>query len=136
MLTRVIDLRVRYYETDMMGVVHHSNYIRFYEMARTEMMRGISGTYKALEDEGIMMPVIEVSSKYHAPAYYDDVLSIKTTLTKIPTVRMIFEYEITNQNGELLNTGTVQLAYMHTDTRKACRAPKWFIDLITSKWEE
>ena len=120
----------------MMGVVHHSNYIRYYEMARTELMRGLSGTYKDLEDEGIMMPVIDVASKYLAPAYYDDVLSVKTSLTKIPTVRMVFEYEITNQKGELLNTGTVSLAYMHSDTRKACRAPQWLIDKITAKWEE
>ena len=136
MLTRVIDLRVRYYETDTMGFVHHSNYARFYEIARTEMMREFTGTYKELEDQGIMMPVIEVNSKYHAPAYYDDILSIKTTMTKIPTVKMIFEYEITNQKGELINTGRVLLAYMHSDTRRACRAPKWFIDELTNRWEE
>lgn len=136
MITRTIDLRVRYYETDMMGIVHHSNHLRYYELARAEMMRELGATYKALEDEGIMMPVIDVSTKYHAPAYYDDVLSIKTTLTSVPVVKMIFEYKITNQKGELLNTGTVSLAYMHSDTRKACRAPKWFLDKVEANWEE
>lgn len=136
MITRNIELRVRYYETDMMGIVHHSNYIRFYETARAEMMREFGASYKELEDQGIMMPVLEVSTKYHASAYYDDVLNIKTTLVKIPAVRMIFNYEITNQKGELLNTGEVLLAYMHSDTRRACRAPQWFLDNITKHWTE
>ena len=130
MITRDIRIRVRYKETDAMGFVHHSNYVNYYEVARTEMLREFGTSYKELEDEGIMMPVMEVSMKYLRAAHYDDLLTVRITLTELPIVKMVFEHEVYNQNGELLNTGKVVLAFMNSKTRRACRAPKWFAELL------
>ena len=130
MITRDIRIRVRYKETDAMGFVHHSNYVNYYEVARTEMLREFGTSYKELEDEGIMMPVMEVSMKYLRAAHYDDLLTVRITLTELPIVKMVFEHEVYNQNGELLNTGKVVLAFMNSKTRRACRAPKWFVELL------
>lgn len=115
-----------------MGFVHHSNYVNYYEVARTEMLREFGTSYKELEDEGVMLPVMEVSIKYLRPAHYDDLLTVRITLSQLPTVRMVFDHEVYNQNGELLNTGRVVLAFMNSETRRACRAPRWFIDLLAS----
>lgn len=130
MLEYQIDIRVRYKETDAMGVVHHSNYVNFYEVARTEMLRSRGTTYKELEQSGVMLPVHEVKMRYYNPALYDDLLTVKISLRELPGVRMIFDHEIYNQNGELINTGEVTLVFMNAATRRACRAPKWFIDLF------
>lgn len=132
MLSTEIQIRVGYKDTDAMGVVHHSNYLVYYEIARTEMLRRLGSTYKIMEAGGIMMPVLEVSSKYYASAKYDDLLTVKVRVPEMPGVRMTFEYEIFNEAGELLNTGRVTLVFIHTETRKATRAPKWFTDLLTA----
>ena len=130
MITRDIPIRVRYYETDCMGIVHHSNYVRFYEVARTEMLREFGTTYRDMEREGIMLPVLDVQSRYLSPAYDDDLLTVRVTLAEMPKVRLRFDYEIFRENGDRINTGSVTLAFMHCDSRKACRAPKWFLDLL------
>ncbi len=113
-----------------MGFVHHSNYVNYYEVARTEMLREFGTSYKELEDEGIMMPVMEVSMKYLKAAHYDDLLTVRITLVQLPLVKMVFDHEVYNQNGELLNTGKVVLAFMNSRTRRACRAPKWFVEML------
>ena len=82
MITRDIQLRVRYYETDCMGIVHHSNYIRFYEVARTEMLREFGTTYQEMEQAGVMLPVLDVQAHYISPAYDDDLLTIRVTLAE------------------------------------------------------
>ena len=131
MLTYEIRIRVRYKETDAMGVVHHSNYVNYYEVARTEMLREVGTTYKDLELSGVMLPVHEVKMNYYAPAFYDDLLTVKLTMKQIPNVRMIFDHEIFNEQGALVNTGHVVLAFMNAATRKACRPPKSFLDIFT-----
>lgn len=130
MITRDVKIRVRYYETDCMGIVHHSNYVRFYEVARTEMLREFGTTYQQMEQQGIMLPVLDVQSRYLSPAYDDDLLTVRVTLAEMPKVRLRFDYEIFRENGDRINTGSVTLAFMHSDSRKACRAPKWFLDLL------
>ena len=77
MITRDIPIRVRYYETDCMGIVHHSNYVRYYETARTEMLREFGTTYQEMEREGVMLPVLDVQSHYITPAYDDDLLTVR-----------------------------------------------------------
>ena len=84
MITRDIPIRVRYYETDCMGFVHHSNYVRYYETARTEMLRELGMTYPELEAQGIMLPVIDVQSRYVSPAFDDDLLTVRVTLAEMP----------------------------------------------------
>ena len=83
MITRDIPIRVRYYETDCMGFVHHSNYVRYYETARTEMLRELGMTYPQLEAQGIMLPVIDVQSRYVSPAFDDDLLTVRVTLAEV-----------------------------------------------------
>ena len=129
MITRDIDIRVRYSETDNMGIVHHSNYVCYYEIARTEMLREFGTTYRELENSGIMMPVLDMECHYIKPAHYDDLLTVRVTLAKLPTVRIRFDYQIF-RGDELLNIGSVTLAFIHAETRRACRAPQFFLDLI------
>lgn len=130
MITKDIKIRVRYYETDCMGIVHHSNYIRYYETARTEMLREFGTTYNDMEKHGVMLPVLEVQSRHIAPAYDDDLLTVRVTLAEMPKVKMRFDYEIFRENGDKINTGSVTLAFMHSDSRRACRAPEWFLKLL------
>ena len=123
-------LRVRYYETDKMGVVHHSNYIRYYECARTEMMIHLGLSYGEMEKNGIMMPVISVSSKYIKPAYYEDELTIRVIIKDLPTSKMHFYYEIFNQYAELINTGETVLSFTNMATNRPCRPPQGLIELF------
>ncbi len=119
-----------------MGIVHHSNYVVYYEQARTEMLRQFGTTYRDLEASGVMLPVLEVGMKYYTPARYDDLLTVRIIMRELPTVKMVFEHEVYNQAGELINTGRIVLAYMNAATRRACRAPKWFLDIFAPHFEE
>ena len=113
-----------------MGVVHHANYATYYEQARTEFLRGFGTTYREMEAAGVMMPVLEVSMQYFAPAVYDDLLTVRIRLSELPKVRITFEHEVFNEAGQLLNKGKVVLAFMDSATRRACRAPLWFVDVL------
>lgn len=135
MIVRDIKIRVRYKETDAMGIVHHSNYVNYYEVARTEMLREFGTSYKELEDDGIMMPVHDVHMQFFAPAHYDDLLTVRIILRDLPAARLTFEHEIYNQAGELLNKGVVVLAFMNSATRRPCRVPKSFLELMTANAE-
>lgn len=130
MLTADFQIRVRYKDTDAMGVVHHSNYVNFYETARTELLRGMGTTYRALEESGVMLPVHEVKMNFHTPALYDDLLTVRITLREMPAVRMIFDHEVYRENGDLVNRGEVTLVFMNAATRRACRAPAWFAEIF------
>lgn len=106
-------VRVRYGETDQMGVVYHANYIVYFEIGRTELMRSQGLDYAQMEQEGISLAVIDVGVRYHRPARYDDQLSILTRLTEASGVRARFEYRIERQEGdeaELICTGHTTLA--------------------------
>jgi acyl-CoA thioester hydrolase len=113
-----------------MGVVHHSNYVNYYEVARTEMLRELGTTYKEIEAMGVMLPIHEVKMNYYVPAHYDDLLTVKLTMKQMPGVRMVFDHEIFNERGILINTGHVVLVFMNAATRKACRAPKQVMDVF------
>lgn len=119
-------IRVRYKETDQMGVVHHSNYVNYYEVARTELLRSLGLSYREMEERGVMLPVRAVEMNYIAPAHYDDLLTVKIELCEAPRVRVEFRHEVCNERGELLNTGRVVLACVDAATRRPCRAPEWF----------
>jgi len=123
-------IRVRYSETDKMGYVYYGNYPQYYEVARSEMMRSLDFTYKQLEDSGILMPVIAMEIKYKKPAIYDDLLTIRTTLKKNPIIKAHFIYEVFNDKGELLNTGSTTLVFVDAKTRKPCKAPQYFYDAL------
>jgi len=130
MISFETNIRVRYAETDQMGYVYYGNYATYYEVARVEFLRSLGFSYKLLETQGVMMPVLENKSKYIRPAKYDDLLTIKVMLNKIPVNRMTFEYEIFNEAGKLINTGETVLAFVDMNSGKACNAPESILKLL------
>lgn len=117
-------IRVRYGETDQMGYVYYGNYAMYYEVARVESLRQLGMTYKSLEEMGVMMPVLENHSRFIAPARYDDLLRIVTTLRERPGVRIRFEYEIFNEENKLVHQGQTLLAFIDMKTGKPRRPPQ------------
>ncbi len=133
MLSTTISIRVRYGETDQMGVVYHGNYATYCEVARVEFFREMGLPYKELEEKGIMLPVTELNLKFIKPAFYDEVLQIKTILLEIPNaVRLTFLYEIYNESQELLTTGTAVLAFIDMHSRRPVRCPEYMIKKLNS----
>jgi len=128
-------IRVRYGETDQMGVVYYGNFALYYEVARVESLRQLGLTYRELEESGVMMPVIENKSKYLAAAKYDDLLTVVTTLREKPGVKIKFEYEIFNETGKLINQGETILVFLDMKTRRPCRAPEQMIKLLSPFFE-
>lgn len=122
--------RVRYSETDQMGVVYHGNYAQFFELGRTEWLRDLSITYKDMESRGIMLPVISLKCNFIKPALYDDVLTIETFLKKKPMVKIEFDYRITNQNDEIVCTGNSVLAFLDMKTSKPKRCPDYLLESL------
>lgn len=123
-------LRVRYGETDQMGYVYYGNYGMYYEVARVESLRQLGVSYKELEDMGVMMPVIENHTKFLAPALYDDLLTIVTTIREKPAVRIRFEYEIFNEAGKLINQGETLLVFVDKKTGRPRRPPEKFESVL------
>jgi acyl-CoA thioester hydrolase len=117
-------IRVRYGETDQMGVVYHGNYALYFEEARTDALRQIGVTYKSMEASGVMMPVVNLTIDYKRPAKYDDLLTIKTTLRSLPTVKIVLEYEVFNEELTLLATGNSTLVFVDMITNKPVRCPE------------
>lgn len=125
-----LSLEVRYCETDQMGIVHHSNYIRYYECGRIHLMDEIGFPYTRLESEGIMTAVVGVESHYHLPAKFGDTLKVVTKLTRVPLAKLVFYSEIYNQNGELINDGKVTLGFISADTRRPVRCPEDLLQIV------
>ena len=120
------ELRVRYAETDAMGIVWHGNYLAYFEAARTEAMRATGlPSYRELEEAGIMMPVVETGTVHHAPARYDDLLRIRVRVAEPPRARIRFDYEVTRDEIKIAD-GFTTLAFMDAQTRRPCRPPKAF----------
>ncbi len=126
-------VRVRYGETDQMGYVYYGNYALYYEIGRVEMLRSLGISYKSMEEQGVMLPVLSLNCKYILPAKYDDLLTIKTTLVAQPNVRISFEYEIYNESQLLVNKGDTTLVFVSTTTGKPIPAPEWFLEVLKNK---
>lgn len=108
-----------------MGVVYHSHYFQYFEVARAESIRHLGFTYADMEKTGVIMPVIEVQCRYLRPALYDDLLTIKVILRELPSNhRIVFEQEISNEKGELLATGMVTLYFMEKGTMRRTMMPQ------------
>ena len=123
-------IRVRYGETDQMGVVHHGNYALYLEMGRTEWLRKMGLSYKKMEEGGVMLPVISMSLNFKKSAYYDDVIKVKTQLKKTPSVKIEFEYEITNEAGEILVQANTVLAFVNITTKRPMKCPDYILDKL------
>jgi acyl-CoA thioester hydrolase len=119
--------RVRYSETDQMGVVYHGNYAQFFELGRTEWLRKLGVTYKDMELSGLMLPVISLNCRFIKSAKYDDILTIETILIKKPMVKIEFDYNIINQDNELICTGNSVLAFMDMKTNKPAKCPDYLL---------
>lgn len=128
MLEHEISLRIRYGETDQMGVVYHGNYPQYLEMGRVEWLRSLGISYKDMEENGCFLPVISLCISYKKPAVYDQQIRVLTRLKKIPTVRIAFEYEIRSENDELLATAETELAFMDSNTRRPMRCPAYLLE--------
>ncbi len=130
MLQSEIEIRVRYGETDRMGFVYYGNYATYFEVARVEMLRQLGINYKDLEDSGISLPVVHFDIKYMKPAFYDDRLTVKTTVSEVPGARIRFHYETCNHEKVLLNIASTTLVFVNVHTLKPCMAPEFVMQKI------
>lgn len=118
-------VRVRYAETDQMGVVYHGNYAQYFEMGRVEWLRNMGVSYKWMEENGIMLPVVSLSMNYKKPARYDDLLTVKTIYKNQTSVKIEFDYEIYNEQGELLTIGNSILVFVDMKTGRPTLPPSY-----------
>jgi len=124
MYTTETQIRIHYALTDQMGVVYHGHYAQFYEIARAEAIRQLGYTYKDIEQMGIIMPVVDIHSRFLRPAKYDDLITVKTILKELPVHhKIVFHHEIYNEQDELLNTGDITLYFMDARTMKRVEMP-------------
>lgn len=120
-------VKVRYGETDKMGVVYHGNYPQYLEIARIEWLESLGISYKMMEEQGVMLPVYNLNIRYKKSAQFDDVLTIVTTLRNIPTVRIVFDYKIYNQHQELITEASSELIFVNTKSNRPTRCPDYVL---------
>ena len=120
-----IQVRVRYSETDQMGVVYHGNYAQYFEMGRVEWLRNMGISYKWMEDNGIMLPVVSLTMNYKKPARYDDLLTVKTIFKKHSSVKIEFDCEIWSEQNELLTTAYFILVFVDMKTGRPMVPPDY-----------
>lgn len=122
------NIEVRYYETDRMGIVHHSNYVRYFECGRNQFLIDVGIPIMELEDRGILMPVVSVQVNYKTPAKMGDRLRVVSRVEKEPMARIEVLTDIFNQEGDKVCDGKVVLGFIHSDTRRPTRVPQYFLD--------
>lgn len=125
-----VEIRVRYAETDQMGFVYYGNYAMYYEVARVEALRASGCSYKEIEDEGILMPVLENYSKFIKPALYDELLTIKVRIPHLPGVKTTFEYDFYNEQQELIHQGRTLLAFIRKESGRPCKPPAKLVEML------
>jgi acyl-CoA thioester hydrolase len=130
MFTHDTTLRVRYGETDQMGYVYYGDYAEYLEVGRVEALRMLGFPYRRLEEEGVMLPVHELSVRYHQPARYDDELTVRTIIDHLPSVRIEFRYEIRNASGQLLTDASTTLVFVDKATMRPTRAPEALLAVL------
>ena len=118
-------VRVRYAETDQMNIVYYGNYAQYFEVGRVESIRQLDYTYKDMEEQGVIMPVVELHIKYLRPATYDDLLTVKTQIRELPTDHRIeFFQEVYNEKNKMLTSGKVVLYFLDAKTRNKVTMPE------------
>ncbi|MFC2137245.1 acyl-CoA thioesterase [Bacteroidota bacterium] len=125
-------IRVRYGETDKMGFVYYGNYPLYFEVGRTDLIRNLGLTYKDIENSGVLMPVHNVSINYIKPGKYDELLTVKTYLKELPKARIKFEYEILNEQNEIITTGETTLFFLNNKTLKPMKAPDVLLSVLST----
>ena len=122
--------RVRYSETDKMGYVYYGNYPTYFEIGRVECLRTLGLPYSEMENQGVMLPVRNLNVDYKAPAMYDDLLTIKTTIIALKGSRIVFKYEIENEDGRLLTIGETSLVFVNAENRRPIRPTNEIIEKL------
>jgi acyl-CoA thioester hydrolase len=130
MFVHATKIRVRYGETDQMGYMYYGNYAEFYEVGRVEMLRSLGLTYSGMEESGIMMPVLEMKSKYIKPALYDQEITVKVIMEKMPGIKIHFKYEFFNEKEELIHVGETTLAFIDMKANRPCYPNQDFLDSL------
>lgn len=125
-----LELDIRYYETDQMGIVHHSNYIRFFECGRMDLLRKVGLPMEEIERQGVMSPIVSVEARYRTPAKLGDRIRIVSIIDKVPLAKLFVKTEIYNQHGDLLCTGSVALGFIDAQTRRPVRCPDGLVAAI------
>ena len=126
-------IRVRYSETDQMRVVYHGNYAQYFEIGRVEWLRNKGISYKWMEENGIMLPVVSLTMNYKKPARYDELLTLKTILKNKTSVKIEFEYELYNESDELLTTGNSILVFVDMKTGRPIAPPEYISAILERK---
>jgi acyl-CoA thioester hydrolase len=127
-----IQVRVRYGETDQMGVVYHANYVPYFEIGRVEWLRDKGVSYKSLEESGIALPIVSMTLNYKKPARYDDLLTIRTTFKSQQSVKLEFDCEIRSESGELLTTAYFLLVFVDLKSARPVSPPAHIREIIAS----
>ena len=125
-----LSFRVRYGETDQMGIVYYGNYAQYLEMGRVEWLRDLGVTYKSMEDGGIQLPVLSLQLKYVKSAKYDDLITVETILRKKPLVKIEFDYKIYNKANDLLVEANTVLAFMDKTKNRPVKCPAYILDKL------
>jgi len=130
MLKSELFLDVRYYETDQMGIVHHSNYIRYFECGRTAMLKELGLPIERIEEAGVMLPVVSVECRYKTPAVLGDTLRIVTSVDEVPRARLVIRNEVYNPSDQLVCEGSVTLGFIDSNTRRPVRCPEMLVKIF------
>jgi acyl-CoA thioester hydrolase len=123
-------IRVRYAETDRMGFVYYGHYAAYFEVARVEALRSLGFSYREMEDDGILLPVLDFKIRYRKPAKYDDVLTIRTSIPELPSFRISFNYVTMNEEDLLLNEAETTLVFVKQESMKPMPAPEGLINRL------
>lgn len=126
-----VEIRVRYSETDQMGVVYHGSYVPYFEIGRVEWLRKSGVSYKQMELDGVALPIVSMTLNYKKPARYDDLLTIRTTMAKQESVRIEFDCEIRHENGDLLTTAYFVLVFVDVNTGRPITPPDYIKELLS-----
>lgn len=124
-------IRTRYAETDQMGVIYYGNYPQYLEVTRVEWLRDLGISYKKMEENGVLLPVVSLSLNYKKPAVYDEVLSVKLILKQLPTTKVEFDYEIYNENHELIATANTVLVFVDKETFRPIKCPNFLLEKLS-----
>lgn len=135
MLETKTQIRVRYADTDKMGVVYHSNYAVYFEVGRTEMFREIGLPYDEMEKNNVMLPLVDLHINFKRPALYDDLVTVTTRIKELPGVKVHFDYEIHNDRGELLVDGYTTLVFIDMTRNRPIKMPDAIRDVLIRYFE-
>lgn len=132
LVSHVSTVRVRYADTDRMGIVHHARYLEYFELGRSDLIRSLGMSYAQLEEKGIYLPVLEVGATYKNAAHYDELILVQSSIYELPRATLTIWYTIFNENSsQILAEGYTIHGFLNAETKKLIRAPKVFLELFS-----